>query len=212
MQENKATGRSEVGPGTGSTGELRPARPEDLAAIARVHQLSWTSMMNREAPDVPLEPFLRRGWEERWRGPLEAAPRDRQGVAVLERGEEIAGVAWLGPYRNRGLTRPERALLRRLFVLPELQGSGAGSRLLEWAEARAEAGGAWRLELWCLELNRGARQFYERRGYQRDGAEGLVRRDGLELVKLRYRKLLPSHPEFRGHRHGYRRRRREEPC
>jgi GNAT superfamily N-acetyltransferase len=123
---------------------------------------------------------------------------------VLEAGSQLLGVAWLGPYKNKGLAVQKKALLRRLFLRPEAQGQGGGSRLLDWAEGRAIEGGAEKLELWCLEVNRAALAFYAGRGYRPDGKKGIYQREGRKLVKIRYRKLLPGHPERTGHDHGRR--------
>ena len=50
--------------------------------------------------------------------------------------------------------------LDQLYVLPEFQGRGAGSALLELAKSRYA-----QLELWTFERNRRARAFYEARGF-----------------------------------------------
>jgi GNAT superfamily N-acetyltransferase len=50
--------------------------------------------------------------------------------------------------------------IHQLYVLPQAQGKGAGSRLLAVAQA-----GANHLQLWTFEKNTGARAFYEARGF-----------------------------------------------
>jgi GNAT superfamily N-acetyltransferase len=57
--------------------------------------------------------------------------------------------------------------LEQLYVLPELQGHGVGSALLEAAVAARRAAGDAELRLWTLEDNEAARRFYEARGWRR---------------------------------------------
>ena len=57
----------------------------------------------------------------------------------------------------------------QLYVLPEVQGRGVGSELLDIAKRASE-----RLQLWTFQRNARARRFYEARGFalveQTDGA------------------------------------------
>ena len=59
--------------------------------------------------------------------------------------------------------------IEQLYVLPEAQGRGAGSELLDIAKRACE-----RLQLWTFQRNLKARRFYEARGFalveETDGA------------------------------------------
>ncbi|MBR1269595.1 GNAT family N-acetyltransferase [Bradyrhizobium sp. AUGA SZCCT0222] len=59
--------------------------------------------------------------------------------------------------------------IEQLYVLPEAQGRGVGSELLDVAKRASE-----RLQLWTFQRNAPARRFYEARGFvlveQTDGA------------------------------------------
>ena len=59
--------------------------------------------------------------------------------------------------------------IEQLYVLPEAQGRGTGSELLDVAKRTCE-----RLQLWTFQRNLGARRFYEARGFalveETDGA------------------------------------------
>ncbi len=50
--------------------------------------------------------------------------------------------------------------INQLYVLPDWQGRGIGSRLLAIAQADAA-----RLQLWTFQRNVAARRFYERQGF-----------------------------------------------
>lgn len=51
--------------------------------------------------------------------------------------------------------------VEQLYVAPEWIGRGVGRRLIDLAKERRPAG----LDLWCFQVNAGARRFYERNGF-----------------------------------------------
>ena len=59
--------------------------------------------------------------------------------------------------------------IEQLYVLPEAQGQGVGTELLDVAKRASE-----RLQLWTFQRNASARRFYEARGFalveETDGA------------------------------------------
>ena len=120
---------------------LRPARPEDAAAIATVHIAA-----RREA--MPWLPELHD--EQDTRDWLAHVVLPRQVVWVAEVDGEVVGVAAL-----------DGASLEQLYVLPGHQGQGIGGALLARAQGRAGD----RLSLWTFQRNAAARAFYERHGF-----------------------------------------------
>lgn len=178
------------GPRPGCGVQLRRGRSGEVAEVAAVHREAWATMIRGPLPEYQVPDLEAGGWPARWAKALAAPPTPRQGVAVLEDAGALVGVAWLGPFKNRGPGVETRAVLSRLYVLPGRQGEGLGSRLLAWAEAHAAEGGARTLELWCLDVNQAAQDFYRARGYVPDGGTGVYRRDGLQLTNLRLRKRL----------------------
>jgi putative acetyltransferase len=65
--------------------------------------------------------------------------------------------------------RAEVAWMKRLYLSPTLQGSGAAQQLLAWAVERAEYLGCSRIELWSdVEFKR-AHRFYTKHGFVHDG-------------------------------------------
>jgi GNAT superfamily N-acetyltransferase len=120
---------------------FREATPDDADAIAYVHR---TSM--REA--MPYLPDLHTPEEDRrW---VTTVVLPNQAVWVAERDGQIVGVAALGD-----------EWLEQLYVLPEHQDAGIGSRLLAKAKELRPGG----LSLWAFQRNERARAFYERRGF-----------------------------------------------
>ncbi len=89
-------------------------------------------------------------------------------VAVAE-GVLVGTVLYIPPQRTRGtpwLDRSDVAGLHQLGVEPCLQGSGLGTRLMEYAEARAAACGAKEIALDTAEPAAHLRKWYASRGYR----------------------------------------------
>jgi ribosomal protein S18 acetylase RimI-like enzyme len=139
--------------------ELRPARVDEKAALARLFQRSradWTFV-----PPVP----------DQW---LPQIADD-----IFERHEEV----WLAEEDGRPLgflaIRRSRTegweVLEKLYVDPEAQNRGVGTVLLDQAKALRPDG----LVLWVFQKNTGAIRFYERHGFQlvklTDGAANMER-------------------------------------
>jgi GNAT superfamily N-acetyltransferase len=88
----------------------------------------------------------------------------------------------LGPSRDHDCDGE----LYGVYVLPEAWGTGAGGELME--TALAELGAAFREAiLWVLEDNPRARRFYEKHGWQPDGATKRDEYLGVETHEVRYR-------------------------
>jgi len=74
--------------------------------------------------------------------------------------DELAGFASYGPTAETGVVK-----LHKLYLLPELQGHGLGSRLLQHVEREVRAGGAHRLILFVNKRNARAIKAYQRNGF-----------------------------------------------
>ncbi len=77
-----------------------------------------------------------------------------------------------------------------LYVSPDLIGQGIGRRLLEEAHTQMKSQGFEASALWVLSDNQRARRFYERAGYQADGAIQDDSYDEITLTELRYQRVL----------------------
>lgn len=116
-------------------------------------------------------------------------PDEREAVwtEALERGR----VCWVEEIEDQvaGFVVLEGSKVRAIYVDPGAQGAGVGTRLLAFAERELADAGIEQAELTCLELNGHARGFYDRRGWQTDGAT----HEGSWGPEVTYRKrLLPS--------------------
>jgi ribosomal protein S18 acetylase RimI-like enzyme len=104
-------------------------------------------------------------------------------ILVIDVGGTVAGYATLGRNRSRDLT--EEGEIYELYIKPEFQGIGLGSRLFRAARQRLKAHGFRGLVVWALEENENALTFYQGAG-GRDIAEGVEVFDHKALRKIAF--------------------------
>jgi GNAT superfamily N-acetyltransferase len=160
--------------------EIRPARPEDAAAVAEVHVRTWQAAYEHVFGGERLatidNPERRARWE-RW---LEAGER----VWVAEPEGRVVGFAWIGD--SRDVAAADEGELFAIYVLPEAWGSGAGAALMGAALPALRERYPTSI-LWVLEDNPRARRFYEREGWSLDGGRKEDTFLGVEVTEVRYR-------------------------
>lgn len=162
---------------------VRPARPQDVGALAQVHVASWhhayrsiLAPHNLALTNLPRSLGRFRGYF--WQG--------GQSVSLLHVVEGAEGIVG---YVNSGLSNSRdigaRGEVFELYLHPDAQGRGAGRKLL--------SAGLWALSgrrllpaiVWVLADNHRARRFYEgMRG--RELARGSVTVGDQELVRVAY--------------------------
>ena len=98
-----------------------------------------------------------------------------------------------------GVVSVQEDLIENLYVLPEKQGRGYGSALLEHAAARCP--GAPRL--WLLNINEKARRFYEARGFRETGERRELKKGLAELEMTRSRLTEIRRAEAESHTAAY---------
>ncbi|AEA23177.1 GNAT family N-acetyltransferase [Pseudonocardia benzenivorans] len=138
--------------------EVRDARADDDAALARIDVLTWTSAGSPAPPPAPGTPFF----SDRTR------PDD---VLVAEVDGAVAGYVALGDTLPIPAHRHVREI-RGLAVDPGLGRRGVGRALVLAAVDRAARAGAVKVGLRVLGPNTGARRLYARCGF---GIEGVLR-------------------------------------
>lgn len=155
---------------------VRPARLDDVPAMARVIVRSWQETYRGVMPDKVLDDpglvdFRVRFWtaalvDERYRA-------NRVAVAVID--GEVVGVAMAGPPEP-----PEAGWNVHLFVLYVLaahHGSGAGAALLDAVVDPGEAAA-----LWVADPNPRAQAFYRKHGFAADGTVQVD--DGVREIRM----------------------------
>lgn len=150
----------------------------DAADLVRVFNDAWKLAYSGIIPEPHLTTMIDRRGEEWWR----KAIRSRERLLVLEVCGELAGYATCGPARSRGRFEGE---IYEIYLDPAHQGLGFGAHLFEAARHALDMEQLNGLIIWALSENRGAADFYIRRG-GRPVARVLDRIGGKKLEKIAY--------------------------
>lgn len=159
--------------------DIRKAELKDAAAIADVHQEAWRGAYSGIIPHRALTRMINRRGPDWWANAIRRAAT----VLVIEIGGKLAGYATIG--RNRARELSQQGEIYELYLRPEYQGIGLGSRLFSEARKKLARSGLRGLVVWALEENTGALSFYEGAG-GRDIAEGVEVFDQKALRKVAF--------------------------
>ena len=164
---------------TALTIDIRPATPDDAGAISAVHESAWRHAYAGIIPHKSLGAMINRRDGAWWT----RAIRRGTSILVIDFAGTIAGYVTYGLNRARAL--PQDGEIYELYLLPEYQGIGLGSRLFDAARRELSAHGCSGLVVWALEENTPALDFYTAKG-GRDVAEGSETFDGRPLAKVAF--------------------------
>jgi ribosomal protein S18 acetylase RimI-like enzyme len=164
---------------------IRPAQPEDAAAVAAVHVRSWQVGYRGLLPDEYLSNL--RPAERMARYTFGSTdPRVPATIVAIE-GGAICGFATIGA--DRGGT-PNVGELLALYVDPHAWGRGIGQRLIVEARLELVARAFDEALLWVLAGNDRAERFYRADGWLPDGLRRTVEVWGVLADESRYRRRL----------------------
>jgi len=163
---------------------IRMATKEDIAALARVHVAAFHAAYGHFLPTRILERFT----VDNRRQVFEQLLADDVAHAVALLGDEVVGISTFGPCRDEDLQGAGE--IWGMYVHPRHWRAGVGRALARWTIERLGADGHDIVSLWVHENNTTAIPFYERLGFQADGA----RREVVEDVPwaARYRLRLET--------------------
>lgn len=159
--------------------DIRKAEPHDADAIASVHDRAWRGAYAGIIPHKALNKMVGRRGTSWWADAI----KRKATVLVVEIGGEVAGYATLG--RNRARELKQQGEIYELYLSPEYQGIGLGTRLFSAAREMLRSHGFDGLVVWALEENEGALAFYEGAG-GKDVAEGVEVFDNKALRKIAF--------------------------
>ena len=159
---------------------IRRARPGDARMLSEVFDAAWAEAYQGIIPGVALRRFIAKRGVPAWRAMIGRG----RGLAAMEAGERIVAYAAYGRARDR-LLRTEGEI-DELYVVPEYQGLGLGSRLFRAVRNDLTDHGLTRVGVWALAENSRARTFYEGLGGIA-GPEATERMSGCCLPKVGYR-------------------------
>ncbi|MEV7098443.1 GNAT family N-acetyltransferase [Amycolatopsis sp. NPDC051045] len=155
---------------------IRTARAEDEAALAKIDERTWTSVVSPAPPPSPGTPFF----------DDDTRPED---FLVAEHDGVVAGYVRLAEGFGIPAHRHVR-VIGGLAVDPDRQRLGIAQRLVDAAVAEARQRGARKVTLRVLGHNTGARRVYERCGFVVEGVlRGEFRIDGADVDDV-----LMAHP------------------
>ncbi len=157
--------------------EVRRAELKDAQAISEVHRHSWQHAYAGLIPHKPLLKMIERRGEKWWSN----AANGPATLLVLDVAGFIAGYATVGLNRARAL--PHEGEIYELYLRPEYQGIGLGSRLFREARSLLSSLGCNGMIAWCLEDSEQAVEFFRMHGGV-DGVEGMEDFDDKKLKKL----------------------------
>lgn len=152
---------------------VRPARPDEAVALARLAAVTLRAAFERDIPAVHLEPYLASSFTPAQAAAELSDPLVR--LLVAAEGGELGGYAKLQRGPCPAPVRAARPIeLVRMYLLPEWYGQGAGDALLTHAlgEARSLACDVLWLKVW--DRNDRARRFYTRWGFGDVGETSLA--------------------------------------
>ncbi len=159
--------------------DVRRAEPDDALAISETHRAAWQHAYAGLIPYRTLMSMVERRSHQWW----QRAIRGSTSILVLEVGGSIAGYATLGLNRARSL--PQEGEIYELYLKPEYQGIGLGSRLFREAKRLLASLGCKGLVVWTLADNDRAVNFYSALGGV-DIAEGAENFDRRRLKKVAF--------------------------
>ncbi|MCD2189668.1 GNAT family N-acetyltransferase [Actinomycetospora soli] len=166
---------------------VRPATPDDAAAVTAVQREVWTTAWAGFLPAGLTEGFDDEAVTAAW-------GRSVEGLLVATEGDAVTGFALAGPASSDDLADavgsvPDDAgsvgLVATLLVSPRWGRRGHGGRLLVTAAEALRAGGATRGVTWVPERDAASPAFYARAGWEPDGTVRTLDAGGRPLREVR---------------------------
>ncbi len=137
---------------------VRRAEARDAEAITAVHDMAWRFAYDGMIPAKELARIITRRGPRWW----DRAIRRGTAILVLEVGGAICGYATVGPNRARNL--PQKGEVYEIYMKPEYQGVGLGTRLFLAARRELARFGFETTVVWALADNENACRFYRNAG------------------------------------------------
>ena len=161
---------------------IAAAQAEDVPALQSTASASWWATYGSYLSASFIQSFLERAYST---SRLLAHLSDPQSYfAVVKSGETLIGFGQVGPTMPRRDKVPAApADLYRLYLLPEWQRKGIGSKLLAELEAWLRRQGYPTYGAYVHERNEPAQQFYLRHGFTRRPECDLHEQNEWYLVK-----------------------------
>lgn len=144
---------------------LRPATPEDTAALATLGRESFCAAFEYLYRPENLAAFLTETYSEE--AVAEEIADDRCIHCLADDGDRLLGFvklrapSWYAEFSDA----PNPIALGQLYTQPDLTGQGIGAALMDWAMAESRARGHDAIQLSVWSENYRAQAFYQRYGF-----------------------------------------------
>jgi len=159
---------------------VRPARPGDEAAVARIQVDSWVAALGERLGPRRHTAFDQQAIEDGWRTAITSPPTADHRVYVATQEGEVAGfVAVAGPKD-----------IIALEVAPDRRRRGHGSRLLAAAADHLRDAGGTRMRLWALEKDRVRAEFLRGAGFAEAGMRRELDGPGILIPEVLWHSAL----------------------
>lgn len=137
---------------------IRPAGPDDADAIACVQQTSWQESYHDKLPASVIHRAGAVWGPGHWRRIL--SEQDPQEIALVLDAEDfgVLGFGAFGP--QRGNVPGFAGEIYSLYLMPQIQRQGVGTRLMQAMARVMVARGLSSALVWSLSSNMAARRFY----------------------------------------------------
>jgi GNAT superfamily N-acetyltransferase len=182
----RMTGTAEV--------SVRPARPDDADAIARVQVVTWRTAYRDVLPREVLDQWDDEAAAASWRAAISTPPTPGHGVLVAVERDALVGFAAFAPAPASPGEPPDpagpSAEIAVLLVEPRWGRRGHGSRLLAAVTDVTAATGITRLLTWVPESDQASTAFLESAGWAPDGWAQTLDTGGTPVRQLRWHTLL----------------------
>ncbi len=148
-----------------------PVDQTNILEAAAIHSISWKeSHRSFCSPDF-----------------IEKHTTERQMEYLQNKINGGAKVYMLTDGKTAGIVSVTGSLIEDLYVLPDMQNRGYGTKLLLFAISQCEDTPA----LWILENNTGAERLYRRMGFQETGRRNAIT-NALDEIELHLTRVFPQ--------------------
>jgi GNAT superfamily N-acetyltransferase len=167
---------------------VRPAGPQDVDEIARIHVETWRFGYARILPAPVLDALTVEATRTAWSAAVTEPPSPQYHVLVAVEGTWTVGFTAVSPAEDLQPDDPEPATtvaITPLVVEPRWSRRGHGSRLMAAAVDLARADGMTRAVTWIPEADTVTREFLAGSGWAPDGLARALDTGAGELREIR---------------------------
>jgi len=167
---------------------VRPARPDDVAEIARIQVATWRHGYASIVPAPVLDALTEQAAAAAWSSAVTSPPSPRHHVLVAQEQEWVVGFVAVAPADD---LQPEDSepsstvAVGPLLVEPRWGRRGHASRLMAAAIDHAQGDGMSRAVMWIPEADTASREFLIGAGWQPDGLARALDTGAGELREIR---------------------------